>query len=174
MATSGPQADVAAAYNRGTAYCHTENYEEAIVNLTEAIRFDPAFVQAYHNRAYAHAARKQYELAIADYSAAIRLDPDNAAAYNCLAWLWAVCPNEEIRDGAKALAYALKACELTGWMNANYLGTLGAAWAESGNFDEALKWEKKAQEDFGYMLTNRHEARQRLRLYEQKRPFRQA
>jgi Tfp pilus assembly protein PilF len=167
--------DVAAAhYNRGTAYCHTEKYEEAIADLAEAIRLDPTFVHAYHNRAYAHVARKEYEVALADYCTAIRLNPHDAVAYNCLAWLWAVCPNDKLRNGVKAVEYAERACALTSWTNANHLGTLGAAWAETGNFDEALKWEKKAQEDFGYMLTNRHEARQRLRLYEQKRPFRQA
>ena len=42
---------------------------------------------------------------------------------------------------------ATKACELTGWKNANYLDTLAAAYAEVGNFTEAVKWVVKAQQN---------------------------
>ena len=41
---------------------------------------------------------------------------------------------------------ATKACKLTGWKNPNYLATLAAAFAEAGNFDDAVKWEEKAIE----------------------------
>jgi tetratricopeptide (TPR) repeat protein len=166
--------DAAAYYNRGTAFSQTGDYNRAIADFTDAILLDPELLHAYHNRGYARAARKEYELAIGDYSKAILLDPDDAIAHNCLAWLWAVCPEDRLRDGPKAIEYARRACELTDWTNANHLGTLGAALAEAGYFDEAVKWEKKALQDSAYNLENGEQARQRIRLYEQKKPCRQA
>ena len=166
--------DAAAYYNRGTAYSHMGSYGLAVADFTEALRLNPTCGRAYHNRGFAQTARKEYELAIADYSAALRLDPNDAIACNSLAWLWAVCPKDQLRDGPRAVEYARKACELSHWMEANYLGTLGAASAEAGQFDEALKWERMAMKDFGYVLANGEEARQRLRLYAQKKPYRLA
>ena len=49
-------------------------------------------------------------------------------------------------NGKQAVEYANKACDLTGWKNANYLSTLAAAYAEVGNFDEATKWQTKCIE----------------------------
>jgi hypothetical protein len=51
------------------------------------------------------------------------------------------------------------------------LGTLAAAKAEAGNFKEAVKWQKKAIE-LGYDDKEETEkARQRLKLYEEGKPY---
>jgi hypothetical protein len=54
-----------------------------------------------------------------------------------------------------------------------YLGTLAAAKAESGNFKEAIKWQKKVIE---LVLDNKElteKARQQLKLYEEDKPYRE-
>jgi hypothetical protein len=39
---------------------------------------------------------------------------------------------------------ATKACALTGWKSSYYLTTLAGAYAEQGNYREAITWQKKA------------------------------
>jgi serine/threonine-protein kinase len=99
-------------------------------------------------------------------------DPENL---NGLAWLLATSQTANLRDGAKAIEYATKACELTQWKNAQYIDTLAAAYAEAGDFDSAIKWQKEAinlltkEEPAGW----RTEFEDRLMLYQSHKPYRE-
>ena len=75
-------------------------YDRAITDYTEAIRFDPKNVMAYYNRGIAHADRQDYEKAINDYNAAIRLDPKYIDPLTSLSWLLATCPQVTARRQA--------------------------------------------------------------------------
>ena len=112
-------------------------------------------------------------LPLADFREAVRIDPDCGDAHNDLAWLCATCPDGKLRDGKAAVEHAETACELTDWKDPWYFGTLAAAYAELGNFDEAVKWEKKAIESPDYPRDALEEARAQLKLYEQRKPFRE-
>jgi tetratricopeptide (TPR) repeat protein len=143
-----------------------------LADYSEALRLDPGRAAAYINRGVAWAARGEYDRALADYSEALRLDPRYADAYNNRAWLWATCPVAKHRDGKRAVASATRACELSGWNEADHIGTLAAASAEAGDFDAAVKWQSQANElydDAGYEKNGD----QRLRLYWEKRPYRE-
>jgi tetratricopeptide (TPR) repeat protein len=157
--------------DRGNAYTRQGDYDKAIADYTEAIglNFDYSYV-CEENRAYAYSQKGDYTKAILDYEDAIRLNPKSVVAYNNLAWLLAVCPDDKVRTGEKAVEYATKACELSEWKIPVYFRTLAAANAESGNFDEAVKWENKYLES-NPSKTDSEKARQRLSLYEQQKPY---
>jgi hypothetical protein len=95
-----------------------------------------------------------------------------ADTFNNLAWLLAICPDTKLRDGKKAVEYARKACEVSKWKDPFHLGTYAAACAEAGDFDEAVKWQRTSLAS-GLPDSDMESARQRLELYEQKKPFHQ-
>jgi tetratricopeptide (TPR) repeat protein len=64
--------------------------------------------------------------------------PDSTVALDELAWVFATHPNEELRDGHEAERLAEHACTLTKRTNPLLLATLASAYAETGNFSEAV------------------------------------
>jgi Flp pilus assembly protein TadD len=99
--------------------------------------------------------------AIARYREALRLDPDHVESLNNLAWILATDPDPHSRDGAEASRLATRACELTGYQQPFLIGTLAAAYAEAGRYDQAVAAGNKARKLFleadmkDYAETNR-------------------
>jgi len=131
---------------RGIAWAKMDNQDKAIVDLDEAIRLDPRDSSAYRWRGRAYVYKGDNERALADYNEAARLIPNDAWTQDARAWLLATIPDEKLRDGKKAVEAARKACELSEEKVASYLDTLAAAYAETGDFDQAVEWERKAMD----------------------------
>ena len=77
-----------------------------------------------------------------------------------------------VGDGDRAVATATRACERTGWKEANIIDTLAAACAEAGDFDGAVRWQTKANA----MFTDEKEkprGEERLKLYRDHKPYRE-
>jgi tetratricopeptide (TPR) repeat protein len=124
------------------------------------------------HRGQVWAIKKDHKKAIADYNDAVRLNAASAAANSSYAYLLATCLDARYRDGRKAVELATKACELTQWKDSIYLDTLAAASAEAGDFASAVKWQSKAI-DLLEDDTTKANYRARLKLYEQKKPYRE-
>ena len=163
---------LAVAYtHRGNAREKKGDHDGAIADHTKAIDLDPRLAAAYGNRGNARKVKGELDGASADYTKAIELDPQHAGAYNNLAWLLATTYKDTMRNGRLAVEHARKAAELTKWQTPQMLGTLAAAYAESGNFDEAIKWQTKALEFPEYDKKHGEDGRKRLQLYRERKPF---
>jgi len=169
---------IAAAPNSPAAYAaravvrtRKRDYDGALADYAEVMRLDPLDHQAYRLRAGVYIDQKKYGEAIADYNVAARLFPNDGALNNDRAWLLATCPSETYRNGAQAVKDATLACELCGFKTYNRLGTLAAAYAEAGDFDKAVEWQKKCLALTP--ATHRQAQLTRLRLYESGKPHRE-
>ena len=163
---------VPAYINRGIVYAATGSSDKAMWDYNEAIRMDPENRLAYVNRGLLSESSGDYQMAFEDFEKAIHLDSNDALAYNNLAWLLATCPQAALRDGRKAVEFANKACELTQWKNPDSADTLAAAYAEAGDFPQAVKWETKYLETPNLAKSSSASAASRLKLYQARKPCR--
>ena len=154
---------------RGAAYENLKQYDRAIKDYTEAIRIAPGVALIHANRASSYDKLGRHREAISDYEEALRLDPRDDDTLDAYAWLLATVADRALRDGKRAVELARQACELTQWKDANHLDTLAAAYARSGDFASAVKWQTKALEDPGFRKFK--EAQERLALYRAGKPY---
>ena len=99
--------------------------------------------------------------------------PDAHEMANALAWILAASADPNQRNGAEAVEWAEKACALTQHRQHLYLDTLGAAYAEVGRFEDAVKAARQAME-LATAARNPGQAdkyRRRITLYEWKQPY---
>lgn len=157
-------------YARGHALSHQQEYDRAILDFTEAIRLNPDLVDAYVERGDSWWLTQQYERAIADRKEALRLNPQSITAYNSIAWELATCPDEKNRNGKIAIVYATKACELSNWKDSSKIDTLAAAYAEAGDFENAVKRQSEAMRLASEAAKADYQSR--LTLYESQNAYR--
>ena len=111
--------------------------EDAMEQLNAAIKLTPHHAAAYLKRGTLHQEIGNWQAALEDYEMARERAPDDYAAWNHLAMLLAACPVDELRNGAQAVEYAQKACELTEWNSPAAWNTLAVAYAELGDWQAA-------------------------------------
>jgi Flp pilus assembly protein TadD len=164
--------DAHAHNNLGAALCDGKrDYAGAILAFREAIRLDPKDAHAHYNLGNALRNKGNLKEAVAAYREAVRLDPKCAEAHEALGCLRATGP-ASVRDGKQAVEHATRACELTGWKDPYPVTTLAAAHAETGDFDKAVEFQKKALAFPGITKEAGKVGRKRLDLYERKMPYR--
>jgi Flp pilus assembly protein TadD len=139
-------ADAGAHNNLGNVLAQQGRHEEAVRQFEETVRLNPNHTGAHNNLAISLDKLGRVGDAIGQYREAIRLQPGFLAALNNLAWLLAAQPDARYRNGAEAVTLATRACELTHYQNPTALATLAAAYAETGQFREAVSFAERAQE----------------------------
>jgi tetratricopeptide (TPR) repeat protein len=137
--------DFAEAHNNlGNALFKMGKVDEAIVHYQKALQINPNDAEAQINLGSALLQKGSLDEAIAHYQKAVQNKPDSVDVLNNLAWLLATCPDAHVRDGVQAVKYAGRACELTHYGVTVFVGTLAAAYAEAGRYDDAMAAAQKA------------------------------
>ncbi len=91
-----------------------------------------------------YAQQKLYGDAIKAYQQALRLAPDFADAHNNLAWLYATCNDQKVRNPKAALDHAQRAVALTHGTQDEFIDTLAEAHFANGDYQQAVEVQKKA------------------------------
>jgi tetratricopeptide (TPR) repeat protein len=115
---------------------------------------------------------KQAE-AVADYEKAYKdkiLSKDSGLLNN-FAWVLATSPDEKLRDGKRAIKMATEACESTEYKQAHIISTLAAAYAETGDYDNAVKWSTKSAEIGS--KDHAEDFKKELETYKANKPYRE-
>lgn len=156
---------------RATIFESAGSYVEAVDDLSTALRLKENCPAYFTERGRAYQQLGRDKEALDDFLAAVRLDSRNSDPLNACAWFMATCENSGLQDGAKAVEYATKACELTGWKRAAVLDTLAAACARAGDFENAVQRQEQAIQHLGQKSSSEKEMRERLALYQRKEAY---
>lgn len=128
---------------RGHLYSQRRDWGQALADYNMAIQLRPNIVRNVYNRALAYRELGQYTKARADLIIAYDRGMVNPTAYY-LAELLATSPDATVRDGTSAIKYAQEACAQTDFKKYKSLKILAAAYAEAGQWDEAIRRSKQA------------------------------
>ena len=100
--------------------------------------------KTHYHLAKALAQKGKINDAVEHLEEAVRLDSSWTVPMNNLAWLTAVRKDAAFYNPNKAVQLAQRACELTGYKDAEILDTLAAAYAAEYRFPEAIDTAQKA------------------------------
>ncbi|HLA83429.1 MAG TPA: tetratricopeptide repeat protein [Thermoguttaceae bacterium] len=158
-------------------YTAQKQPKKAVEIYSKVLAGDADNLEALQGRANALLGVGKHAEAVADFNRAMKLDPNDSNSLNNLAWVLATSPNDSLRDGPRAVTIATRACKLTDYHEAHILSTLAAAYAESGDFDAAVKWSTKAAEaaknDKETDASVRESLKKELQSYRRRQPWRE-
>jgi Zn-dependent protease with chaperone function len=118
----------------------TNSFHEKLLVLQ--IEKSPGNAALYFDLANVRLSKQKYREAIFAYKQAVWLNPKFPLALNNLAWLYATCEDESLRDPHQALKLALTAANLL--PRAHILDTLAESYYVNGQVQEALLAGKQA------------------------------
>jgi tetratricopeptide (TPR) repeat protein len=164
--------DVAARQGLGLALAQNGQLNAAAAQLQQALLYSTNATLSYQ-LALVQLMQTDFTNAVVSLQQALALETNAPAVLNDLAWVQATTPDPHLRQPAEALRHALRACELTERKIARFLGSLDAAYAANGQFENAIT---TAREVIALAEKNGESeivtlANARLILYQQGRPY---
>jgi len=110
----------------------------AMVQYRKFLEIEPGNVEARNTLGTALIQEGRVSEAITQWQETLAIEPDNGNAASNLAWVLATCPENSIRDGARAVELAEKAMRLSGSKIPMVFRVLAAAYAENGRYSDAI------------------------------------
>ena len=156
----------------GTLFTLAKQHRHAIEAYNEVLTADNKNFTGYRGRADAYLSIGKQAEAVADYEQALTVKPDDTGVLNNLSWVLCTSTDDKLRNGARAVELGKKACELTDNKQAHILSTMAAAYAETGDWENALKWSKMAVEIGDAEM--KEELGKELASYQEKKPWRES
>jgi len=134
----------AAQYNFGCALLENGLAGKAVPHLQKALQLRPELAEFHYKLGNAFMQTGRAEEAIRQYEESLRLRPNYIEAGVNLAWILACSPDAAVRNGARAVQLALRAGQLSGGKDPRVIGALAAAYAEAGQYADAIATVRRA------------------------------
>jgi tetratricopeptide (TPR) repeat protein len=165
---------VQAHYNLGAYLMEQGHADEGLPELERVVSMDPRFPSGEETLAGDYSVLGRQADSLAHWRKALELHPKSVIAHIGAARILSTSNDDSIRNGADALTLAMQANDLTAGKDASVLDTLGAAYAESGQFSQALDAARHALD----LANSKGDSamaqgiQYRINLYRQNKPFR--
>ena len=119
---------------------------EAMVHYRKFLELEPANVEARNTLGTALIQQGHVREAIDQWQEVLALQPENGNAASNLAWVFATCTDDSIRDGTRAAQLGEKALRISGGKIPTIYKVLAAAYAENGRFADAVETAQRGAE----------------------------
>jgi tetratricopeptide (TPR) repeat protein len=161
-------------YNLGRFLLEQGHPDQALPELERTVALRPEYAPGEVALSKTYDALGEDAKALVHWRRTLALEPNNVTAHVGAARILASSPDDALRNGTEAMTLAEQANELTSGSDTHVLDTLAAAYAETGQFPQALATANRALTlavDRGN-TTLAEAIRYRISLYTASMPFR--
>jgi tetratricopeptide (TPR) repeat protein len=164
----------AAYLNLGNVYLNEGRFAPALDYFNKSLQARPDF-RSYNSIGSLLRQQGKLDEAIANYEKALELMPESPATLGNLAWVLATAPADSLRNGPRSLELALRADRFSDGKDPSLLQTLAAAYAETGDFSQAVATAHRAVDAANQRGVRplADELRAEIALYELGLPYRE-
>ena len=147
---------------------------EALVHYRQLVELQPDNFEVHNIVGTVLVQQHRIREGVEEWQKVLIIQPDNGNAMSNLAWVFATALDDSLRDGAQAVKLAEAALHLSGGRIPILFRTLAAAYAENGQFSQAIETAQR-----GITLANSlgnpglaAELQGNISLYQESRPLR--
>lgn len=144
---------------------------EALEQFGKVLEINPKDFPANYHSAVALLALGRRAEALTHFQASLKRKPNNGGVHHGISWIMATAPEEELRNGKRAILHARHALVINQG-NPFMVDGLAAAHAEAGEFAAAVKWQEQAVKMVSGNTKITFE--KRLARYQQNLPYRES
>ena len=161
-------------YNLGAALFYKGQLDDAIAQWQTTLAMQPDHAEAHAGLGTAFLRKGSLGEAINHYEKAIAAPVPSLFALDYLAWILSTCSDVSFRNGPRGVELAQQAVRFSGGKNPSFIRTLAAAYAETGQFNNAIETVSRALQlakaQHNTALAN--ELQQDVNLYRMRFPLR--
>jgi protein O-mannosyl-transferase len=132
--------------NLAKALLQKGEVSDALIHYHKLLELQPDNIEVHNIVGTVLVQQRRVREGVEEWQKVLAIQPDNGNALSNLAWIYATSPDDSLRDGMKAVQLAEQAMHISGRRIPIIFRTLAAAYAENGQFSQAIQTAQQAVE----------------------------